>query len=56
MTLLHVAAEDNIDAVKYLVKKGANKNIRNQSRVSIGDFCVEWRSSNTSWHISVHQT
>ena len=37
MTLLHVAAENNIDAVKYLVKKGANKNIGNQSRVSIGD-------------------
>jgi len=38
MTLLHVAAEEeHLDIVKYLVEKGANKNIRNQSRVSIGD-------------------
>ena len=24
--------------------------------VARGKCCVEWRSTNTSWHISVHQT
>lgn len=38
MTLLHVAAEEgHFNIVEHLVKKGANKNTKNQSGVSIGD-------------------
>ena len=38
MTLLHMAAEEgHLDIVKYLVKKGAYKDTKNQSKVSIGD-------------------
>ena len=38
MTLLHMAAEKgHLDIVKYLVGKGANKNMKNLSKVSIRD-------------------